>query len=57
MLLSQGKNMNNLPEGHPVRVYLEENQLIRGLMASINSINIVENNEEFKEKFVRLGRI
>ena len=46
--------MNNLPEGHPVRVYLEENQLIRGLMASINSINIEDNYEEFKEKFARL---
>lgn len=46
--------MNNLPEGHPVRVYLEENQLIRGLMASINSINLVDNYEEFKEKFEKL---
>ncbi len=46
--------MNNLPEGHPVRVYLEENMLIRGLMSSINSINIQENREEFKEKFERL---
>jgi hypothetical protein len=44
----------SLPEGHPVRVYLEENQLIRGLMASINSINIQDNNKEFKEKFARL---
>ena len=44
----------NLPEGHPCRVYLEENQLIRGLMASINSINIQDNNDEFKEKFTRL---
>ena len=46
--------MNNLPEGHPAKVYLEENMLIRGLMSSINSINIQENNEEFKEKFQRL---
>jgi len=46
--------MNNLPEGHPAKVYLEENMLIRGLMSSINSINIQENNEEFKEKFERL---
>ena len=44
----------NLPEGHPVRVYLEENQLIRGLMASINSINLQDNYEEFEEKFARL---
>jgi len=46
--------MNNLPDGHPAKVYLEENMLIRGLMSSINSINIQENNEEFKEKFERL---
>ncbi|MDD5157738.1 PAS domain-containing protein [Sulfurimonas sp.] len=44
----------NLPEGHPARVYLEENQLIRGLIASINSIDIENNYEEFKEKFTRL---
>ena len=44
----------NLPEGHPVRIYLEENQLIRGLMASINNIDIVKNQDEFKEKFTKL---
>ncbi|MBL0708693.1 MAG: DUF438 domain-containing protein [Sulfurimonas sp.] len=47
----------NLAQGHPCRVYLEENQLIRGLIASINSIDIQNNNEEFKEKFSRLCRI
>ena len=46
--------MNNLPDGHPVKVYLEENMLIRGLIASINSINIQDNNDEFKEKFTKL---
>ena len=44
----------NLPDGHPCRVYLEENMLIRGLMASINSIDIQNNNKEFREKFDRL---
>ncbi len=48
---------SNLPEGHPCRVYLEENQLIRGLIASINSINLEENSEEFREKFERLCRV
>ena len=47
--------MNNLPDGHPAKVYLEENMLIRGLIASINSINIQDNREEFKEKFERLS--
>jgi len=44
----------NLPEGHPARVYLEENMLIRGLISSINSIDILENFEEFEEKFKKL---
>ena len=44
----------NLPDGHPVRVYLEENMLMRGLISSISSINIVENFEEFEEKFKKL---
>jgi len=47
-------SFSNLPDGHPVKVYLEENQLIRKLMADINSINIQDNNEEFKEKFAKL---
>ena len=49
--------MNNLPDGHPVRVYLEENMLIRGLIASINSIDIESNFDEFKEKFEQLCRV
>jgi len=48
--------MNNLADGHPAKVYLEENMLIRDLMASINSINIEQNKEEFEEKFERLCR-
>jgi len=48
---------NNLPEGHPVKVYLEENMLMRGLMASINSIDKEGNFEEFNEKFQLLCRV
>lgn len=44
----------NLADGHPVRVYLEENMLIRGLISSINSINIVDNFDEFDQKFKKL---
>ncbi|WP_324171762.1 DUF438 domain-containing protein [Sulfurimonas sp.] len=47
----------DLADGHPCRVYLEENQLIRGLIASINSIDIQNDNKEFKEKFARLCRV
>jgi DUF438 domain-containing protein len=46
--------MNDLPKGHPVKVYLEENILIRKLISDINSINIQDNNKEFNEKFTTL---
>jgi len=45
---------SNLEKGHPVRVYLEENQLIRSLMSDINSIDIEQKNEEFKKLFLKL---
>ncbi len=44
----------NLPDGHPARVYLEENMLIRGLISSLNSISVDENPNEFDDKFKRL---
>jgi DUF438 domain-containing protein len=47
----------NLPDGHPVKVYLEENMLMRGLIGSINSIDIVKNFEEFEEKFNKLALV
>jgi DUF438 domain-containing protein len=54
----QGKLMNqNLPEGHPVRVYLEENTLMRDLIDQINSLDIKENREAFKILFEKLCRV
>ncbi|MDD3476343.1 MAG: hemerythrin domain-containing protein, partial [Sulfurimonas sp.] len=47
----------NLPDGHPVKVYLEENMLMRGLIGSINSIDIVKNFEEFEDKFNKLALV
>ncbi|MCK9472991.1 MAG: DUF438 domain-containing protein, partial [Sulfurimonas sp.] len=44
----------NLPEGHPAKVYIEENMLIRGLIASISTIDIIKNFEEFEDKFKKL---
>ncbi len=44
----------NLPDGHPLRVYLEENMLIRGLISSINSIDITSQYDEFEDKFKKL---
>ena len=51
--LNQGTS-SNLAEGHPVRVYLDENQLIRELISNINTINIEENSQEFTELFTKL---
>ena len=48
---------NNLPEGHPVKVYLEENTFMRELMAIINGIDKDENFEVFKEQFETLCRV
>ncbi len=48
---------HNLPDGHPVRVYLEENQLIRELIDNINNVNIQENYEFFKALFEKLCRV
>ena len=46
--------MHNLPNGHPIKVYLEENSLIRELIGLINSIDIVEKKELFEELFNKL---
>jgi DUF438 domain-containing protein len=46
----------NLPQGHPVRVYLEENQLIRELIESINSLDIEQNYDEFLKLFDKLSK-
>ena len=45
---------SNLPAGHPARVYLEENQLIRSLMSDINSIDIGGEFDRYKELFTKL---
>jgi len=45
------------PDGHPVRTYLEENLLIRSLINEMQSINIQENFEFFKERFNKLGKV
>jgi len=45
------------PDGHPVRTYLEENLLIRSLMAELEAINISEGLDYFREIFERLAKI
>lgn len=45
------------PDGHPVRTYLEENLLIRSIINELQSVNIQENFEFFKELFNKLGKV
>lgn len=45
------------PDGHPVRVYLEENLLIRSYMHELQAVNPVQNLEFFKELFKKLEKV
>ena len=47
-------NSTGLPEGHPVRVYMDENRLIIELIEKINDINIKDEREEFLKLFDKL---
>ncbi len=61
--MSEFFNSKNSPyegeylDGHPVRIYLEENLLIRSYIRELESINPIENLELFKEIFSKLGKI
>jgi len=48
-------HFTNLPEGHPARVYLEENELIRSLMSEINSLDIGADFDKYQELFAKLS--
>ena len=45
------------PDGHPVRVYLEENIMIRNLIGQLLHVSIQENFEEFKTLFLKLSTV
>lgn len=45
---------SGLPAGHPVRVYIEENQLIRDTISNIHNINIKDNFGQFMMFFEQL---
>jgi len=45
------------PEGHPVRVYLEENLLIREYIAQLQQMNVNEHYEFIKELFNKLSDV
>ena len=50
-----GQNSSsNLPEGHPIKVYLDENIFIRELIQKINAIDILDAKEEFTLLFDKL---
>jgi len=46
-----------LAEGHPARVYLEENQLIRTIIDGLNTINIEKNYNEFMQIFNKFSLV
>jgi len=45
------------PDGHPVRTYLEENILIRSLIAELEMVNVAEQLLFFKELFEKLAKV
>jgi DUF438 domain-containing protein len=45
------------PDGHPVRVYLEENILIRDLIEQLIHINVQEDFENFEKVFMKLSSV
>ncbi len=47
-------NDSGLPDGHPVQVYMDENQLIRDIIENINNIDIQNNFEQFLIFFEQL---
>ncbi|BBG65773.1 sensory box protein [Hydrogenimonas sp.] len=48
---------SELPEGHPVRVYLEENIYIRKIISELQSVDLEEHYEYFLELFGKLRRV
>jgi DUF438 domain-containing protein len=48
---------SSLPNGHPVRVYLEENILIRELISSLEVTNLSTEYEKFKLTFEKLAKV
>ncbi len=45
------------PDGHPVRVYLEENILIRSIISELQATSIESDLDTFIELFNRLGKV
>jgi len=45
------------PDGHPVRTYLEENILIRSLIAELQVVDVSAQLLFYKELFEKLGKV
>lgn len=51
------KYATDLPEGHPVKAYLEENALVRTLVQQIIEVDVSNDFEHFSAIFNQLARI
>ncbi len=49
--------INQFAPGHPVRVYLEENRLLRSLFTSINKVDPRQDRERFQELFQAIRQV
>jgi len=56
-LSSKSPYDGQFPDGHPVRVYLEENILIRELIDKLRSLDPKEDFEEYKDTFGKLSKV
>jgi len=55
--MSEFLTQDNLPKGHPVEVYKEENKLIINLISQISNINIVDDFELFTNIWAKFCKI
>ncbi len=49
--------VTELPEGHPVKVYFEENHLIQSLLSQLSSSDAEQNFELFFNLFNQLAEV
>lgn len=56
-MLDITKNLNNFEQGHPLRVYLEENILIKELFEELFKSDIRKDFERFLNIFNKIGEV
>ena len=52
-----GEMVNQYTPGHPARVYLEENRLLRSLFSRIHQVDPLMERERFQELFQQIARV